>query len=300
MALLPEADSGRSPFFMRSFLVRLRLAKTPLCLLLSFSSVFGFVFAAPQIFPEVIPLVVGVLLLAGGGATLNSLQEWRQDSAMVRTRNRPLPQGELTLAAAAWQAFCLILLGVLFLSFFSSFLPVATGLLALLLYNGVYTPLKQKTVLAVLPGALSGALPPLIGWFAGGGPVFSSTALLLLLLLILWQIPHYWLVVLRYSEDYSSGRMPSMLGSFSEKSLRRLLIPWIAALAAAMLLFAVLAPDLSNPARWTVVFSSILMFVSLAGQLHLRPRHGYRILFIMLNVFFFFNMLVICGSKIDF
>lgn len=260
---------------------------------------FGYVFAAPNISLEVIPLIVGVLLLAGGGASLNSLQEWRLDSAMTRTRNRPLPQGELTLTQAAWQAFCLIILGLFCLSFFSSVLPAAAGLLAILLYNGVYTPLKRKTILAVLPGALCGALPPLIGWFAGGGPVCSSTALLLLLLLVLWQIPHYWLVVLRYREDYSAGQMPSILDSLSENRLRHVLISWIAALAAAMLLFAVLAPGLGNPARWIVIFSSILMFISLAGQLQFCTRYGYRPVFIMLNIFFFFNMLVICGSKID-
>lgn len=299
MSLQQDACRPVSSFFQEGIAARLRLAKAPLCLLLSFSTLFGCVLATPRISSVLLPLVIGVLLLSGGAATLNSLQEWRQDSLMVRTRNRPLPRGDLSLRQAAWQAALLISLGMLFLSFLATLLPLATGLLALLLYNGIYTPLKQKTALAVLPGALCGGLPPLIGWFAGGGQLFSPAALLLVLLLVLWQIPHYWLIVLRYRGDYYPSRVPGILNSLTEKRLGRLLIPWVGSLAAAMLLFAILSPGLENPTRWLVILTSGLLFAVFVGQLLLRPQRGYRMLFIILNLIFFFNMLVIFGARIS-
>jgi len=122
---------------------RLRLAKAGLCLPLSFSSLLGYLLAEPEFSREAILVVAGIFSLASGGATLNSLQEWRLDGQMVRTRNRPLPQGELSGRQAAVQSAVLIVAGLIFLSMLASLWPVVLGIVALLLYNGVYTVLKR-------------------------------------------------------------------------------------------------------------------------------------------------------------
>jgi protoheme IX farnesyltransferase len=297
---LPQTACKHVSFLVhRDLSARLRLAKTPLCLLICFSAIFGYILAAPRLSLQLLDLAAGVLLLSAGAASLNSLQEWRQDKEMSRTRNRPLPRGELSPGQAARQAAVLICLGLLLLSASPSFLPPLTGAFALLLYNGIYTPLKRKTILAVFPGALCGGLPPLIGWFAGGGPVWSATVPLLIMLLVLWQIPHYWLVVLRHHGDYRNSRAPSMLSHLSEEGLRRVLLPWVSALAAAMLLFAALPPGVGNTARMLVVCTSGLLPAVFTAQLLFRPLRDDRLLFIFINLVFFFNMLVICGARMS-
>ncbi len=278
---------------------RLRLAKAGLCLLLGFSALFGFLLAEPQLSRKAFLVVAGVFSLASGGATLNSLQEWRQDSLMARTRNRPLPRGELTGRQAIMQAAVLIAVGLLLLAAAGPpFLPVFLGLIALLLYNGVYTGLKRKTVFAIFPGALCGGLPPVIGWLAAGGSPFSATTGMLFLLLMLWQIPHFWLVMLRYRQDYSSCAFPNMLNDFSELRLKRLLLPWIAALVVAMIMITALPLGLGLLERVLVIAASFLLLIVFFVQLGLCHHANYRMLFIVLNGIFFFNMLVIGGSRV--
>ena len=93
--------------------------------------------------------------------------------------------------------------------------PVLVAIFAVILYNGVYTPLKKKSVLAIIPGAFCGALPPYIGWLSGGGGVISYTAVLLIVLFVLWQIPHYLLVLLTFKDDYEKSSLPNFLKNVS-------------------------------------------------------------------------------------
>ncbi len=277
---------------------RLRLAKAGLCLPLGFSALFGYLLAKSQLSLETLLVVGGVVALAAGGATLNSLQEWRQDCLMARTRNRPLPRGELTARQAMLQAAILTGVGLWLLAVGSTLWPMYLGLVALLLYNGVYTILKRKTVFAIFPGAVCGGLPPLIGWLAAGGQPFSVTSAMLLLLLLLWQIPHFWLVMLCYREDYMTCTFPNMLHDFSEQGLKRLFFPWIASLAVAMTVITLLPLGLGPVEQALVIASSLLLLIVFFVQLGLCHNANYRMLFIFLNGIFFFNMLVIGASRV--
>lgn len=281
-------------------LSRLRLAKGGLCLMLGVSTAFGFLLASPGLSPGLVAVSAGVTLLAGGAATLNSLQEWRRDALIRRTAGRPLPRGELRPGQALGQSLALIAAGLLLLALSSGPQPFVAGLLALLLYNGVYTPLKERTLLAIVPGALCGSLPPVIGWLAGGGPLQSPTVLLIMLLLVLWQIPHSWLVMLMYRDDDHARRMPdNMLHYLSESVLRRLLVPWVAALAAAMALFCLPPVNPSGLIRTTLLLPTAILPVLFFVQTFFAFFRNDRVLFISLNAIFFFNMLVICGARIS-
>ena len=280
-------------------LVRLRLAKGLLCLAIAFSAVFGFLLASPVPSWQLAKVFAGVALLAGGAATLNSLQEWRRDALMRRTGHRPLPRGELTARQALRQAMALIAAGLLLLGQLPGPLPLVAGLLALVLYNGVYTPLKARTLLAILPGALCGGLPPVIGWLAGGGRPDSPVALLLMLLLVLWQVPHSLLVLLIHREDYRAVRLPSMLEHLSEPGLRRLLVPWVAALAAALALFALPPLTSSGLVRTFLLLPTAFLPLLFFGQTVSVVFRNYKVLFISLNLIFFYNMLVICGARMS-
>jgi protoheme IX farnesyltransferase len=277
---------------------RLRLAKAGLCLPLSFSSLLGYLLAEPEFSREAILVVAGIFSLASGGATLNSLQEWRLDGQMVRTRNRPLPQGELSGRQAAVQSAVLIVAGFIFLSMLASLWPVVLGIVALLLYNGVYTVLKRRTVFAIFPGAVCGALPPIIGWLAGGGEFLAATAGMLFLLFVLWQIPHFWLVMLRYQQDYSSHDFPSMLNTFSEKRMKRLLLSWVTALGVAMIMISFHSHGPSPLIQGLVVMASFFLVIVFSAQLLVLEQPSYRMLFILFNVIFFFNILLVGSSRV--
>jgi len=110
------------------------------------------------------------------------------------------------------------------------------GLFALIWYNGVYTPLKRRTAFALLPGALCGALPPLMGWAAAGGGFADHRVVLLAGLLVLWQIPHFWLFALRHREDFARAGLPTVFDRLAPAQVGRLARHWILALACATLL----------------------------------------------------------------
>lgn len=278
-------------------IARLQLAKVPLCLLIGFAALFGAVLASPDLSLPKLLVAIGVFVVATGAASLNSLQELQLDGRMARTRNRPLPAGLLTPVQAGCQAFLLLLLGLLIVAAGAKeLLPAAVTVVAVVLYNGVYTPLKQKSILAIVPGALCGALPAYIGWLAGGGgPI--ATAFLLVALFVLWQIPHFWLVILSYSEDYAAGRLPNLLNRFDEKGLKRLLVTWIGALSSVMLMFGALPYPMSTVIRYGIVANGLFLPAVFFYWLARNPAN-YRFLFIALNCALLLHMVLMCAGRI--
>lgn len=275
-----------------TFSVHIRLAKFYLCLLIGGSAVFGYALAASSFSFDMVLVGGGLLILATGAATLNSLQEYRLDGQLERTRQRPLPQGRITPGRAGLQASVLLVSGLVVLYFSTgTLLAFFTAVLAVLLYNGIYTPLKQKTVLAILPGAVCGALPPYIGWLAGGGEGTGYPALLILALFFLWQIPHFWLVMLSFKKDYTASALPSLLEEFGEAALNRFMVTWIGAMAVVMLIFTTL--PLSSLFRLAVTLNSGLMLLFMIYGLLLCRHPNYRRQFILLNFFFLLHMLFV-------
>ncbi|MFZ9594922.1 MAG: heme o synthase [Bdellovibrionia bacterium] len=160
--------------------------------------------------------LVGILFLSSGSSALNQLQEKDIDGKMPRTAKRPLPSGQLTPQSVL--AFVLITtllgLGILAQLSFSLF---ALGLLALLLYNGLYTLWWKKTwAYAAVPGAIPGALPILMGYTAASGEVFTPGGIYLFFILFFWQMPHFWVLALRYTQDYEKGGFPTLPVSHGE------------------------------------------------------------------------------------
>lgn len=289
--------TGDDPYSM--IIARLRLAKVPLCLLIGSAALFGGILADPAFSLRTLLVAWGIFLAATGGASLNSLQEQTLDSLMERTKGRPLPSGLLTAKEAGWQAGFLILAGLLVLALKTAdFLPTVLTALALLLYNGVYTPLKTRTVWALVPGTLCGALPVLIGWLAGRGEWLSFTFFLLLTLFVLWQVPHFWLILLNYKDDYAMGKIPNHLTQFYENALLRLMIPWIGALTLVMLMFVILPYPLVDAAK----FAGICNALCLPGMFYLwfkrRKGKDYRKLFIILNGSLLLHMIIFAVGRL--
>lgn len=279
-------------------IARLKLAKAPLCLLIGGAVLFGAVLADPVVSWQTLLAVGGVFLVATGAASLNSLQEHRLDAKLQRTKDRPLPTGQLTLRQAGWQAMFLLLCGLLLLVKTAGALPVLMTVSAVVLYNGIYTPMKKISILAIIPGAICGALPAYIGWLTSGGGVFGFTPILLFALFILWQIPHFWLILLSYQEDYAAGDLPNLLCRFQENTLKRLFITWIGALAFIMLMFAALTQPIANVARYGVVINGLCLPGMFFLWLRLRKGNDYRLLFIALNCALMMHMVILAIGRI--
>jgi heme o synthase len=278
-----------------------KLTKLPVCLLVAFSAMFGSIVAGDVNLSRISMTALGVLFLACGSATLNSLQEIRLDASMSRTKNRPLPLRVIPAGQALVLALLLITLGLLLLFLRSHLLrPVELGLMAVALYNLIYTPLKTRTVAAIIPGALSGALPPYIGWSAAGGDPLSSTALLLCILFILWQVPHTLLILLSHKDDYLAHDIPSLVKYFPESTLNRIVFVWIGAFFIAQLLLTGIPLGFSYGTRSLLRVSLFALFLVFCVQLPQKTRPHYHFLFILLNLCLFVTMAILTADRLFF
>jgi heme o synthase len=153
--------------------------------------------------------VAGTALVAGGAAVLNQVYERDTDALMRRTRQRPLPDGRVSTTDAAVFGIVLSAAGLALLAARANALAALLALATLVTYLIVYTPMKRRTPLATLVGAVPGALPPLIGWAAARGAV-SIGGLALFAIVFLWQIPHFMAIAWMYRDDYGRAGFPML------------------------------------------------------------------------------------------
>jgi protoheme IX farnesyltransferase len=185
------------------------LTKPRLNFLVLITTLGGMYLAAPEgvALPLLIHAFVGTALVAGGAAALNQVWERETDGLMRRTRQRPIPGGRLRPADGAWFGTLLSAAGLIELTWKVN--PVASAVAAatLVSYVFVYTPLKTRTSLSTLVGAIPGALPPVIGWAAATGRI-SLGAIVLFGIVFLWQMPHFLSLAWLYRDDYRRARIP--------------------------------------------------------------------------------------------
>lgn len=153
--------------------------------------------------------LLGTGVIAAAASALNQVLERDTDARMLRTRDRPLPAGRLELPAAAAFGMSLAVLGAAYLGLAVNLLTGAIGVVTLLLYVLVYTPLKRRSSLCTIVGAVPGALPPVMGWTAATGAL-SAEAWVLFTILFFWQLPHFLAIAWNYREDYARGGQPML------------------------------------------------------------------------------------------
>lgn len=240
-----------------------QLSRTELSAMVAFSALSGYLFSAQRWEPGALLVMLAVLLLAAGCSALNQWQEQDLDARMDRTRHRPLPSGNLSANAALGFALGAISCGLLLLSLLSNLLSLLLGLLAVIWYNAIYTPLKRHTPFAAVPGAICGALPPLIGWAAAGGNLLDAKILILTGTLFIWQIPHSWLLLCHYRQDLQNSGLPNLFEAIPTKRLLRINNCWLLALGICYLLFTLFG--YINSPLLTALFFSGLTAICLGG-----------------------------------
>ncbi len=151
--------------------------------------------------------LAGTALVAIGSMSLNEVLEVETDSKMIRTQNRPLPSGRLSIAEASIFGSVTSLAGFSILIFAANWTSAILAFATWAGYLFIYTPLKSKTSLSTIVGAIPGALPPLIGWASASGSV-NFHGFILFLIIFFWQLPHFLAIAWMYREDYSRAGLP--------------------------------------------------------------------------------------------
>lgn len=194
---------------LRDYLV---LTKPGIVLLVLITTLTGMYFAQRG-FPDpwlVFWTLLGTGLASAGSAVLNHFFDKDIDALMNRTKSRPLPSGSINPRNAFIFGLVLVLLSIVILSLKVNLLTTFFVFLASFFYVVVYTlALKRKSPLATEIGGISGSLPPVIGYAAVRGEV-GFEALILFLIMFMWQPPHFWVLAIKYAEDYKRAGIPTL------------------------------------------------------------------------------------------
>lgn len=152
----------------------------------------------------------GLYFLSSGSLALNQAQEYKLDQKMNRTAKRPVASGRIKPAAAMILAGSMIFVGSNLLFETSSSAGWA-GIISVLLYNGVYVYLwKPRWIFGAIPGAIPGALPVTIGYLANDPNFLNFDSIYLFLVLFMWQMPHFWVLAIKFADDYRAGGIPTL------------------------------------------------------------------------------------------
>jgi len=214
----------------------LELTKPRLSMLSVSTAMVGYLAAVPYSYwdwQRTLFVVLGTGLCAGGVAALNMWMESDTDALMQRTADRPIPTGIVAPGSAFVLGWALTLAGLIFLFKFVNGLSAFLALATVVAYLAIYTPAKKWSRWSTELGAISGALPPMIGWAASGR---SNSALgwTLFAILYTWQMPHFFSLAWTYRKDYAAAHMPmlSVVDPMGTKVSRRTFV-WTVLLVAA-------------------------------------------------------------------
>lgn len=196
-----------------------QLMKLNLSLLVVFSSVIGYLIIPELAFSlyKVIALFMGGLLVTSAANATNQLIEKKEDLLMKRTADRPIAAGRMGASEAIIFIALSLVAGTILLYSEFNFLAAALSLGSYIIYSFIYTPLKKKTSLSVLVGAIPGSLPCAIGWAAGTGTVGMTEAWVLFAFQFFWQFPHFWAIAWIGNDDYQKAGM-KMLPQIGKES----------------------------------------------------------------------------------
>lgn len=173
--------------------------------------------------------VLGAGVLCAACSALNQVQEREFDARMDRTMDRPVASGRLPVATAQGLSALLFLVGFVLFYMTGGYPLLMLGVAVPVLYNGLYTPLKPVTPMALLVGGLSGALPPLTGWVGAGGSVFDPAILGVTVIFYLWQVPHFWLLQEKHRDDYERAGFATLGSRLPGNMYRPMLCLWVGA-----------------------------------------------------------------------
>jgi heme o synthase len=269
-----------------------KLVKHKLSLLVTFSAMAGYLIYPEKDLIEIILLFVGIYLMSGGASALNQYQERKLDACMERTMERPIPSGKLSARSAILISVIYISLGTLAL-LLNGYIPALLGLANVVFYNLIYTPLKTKSSLSILPGALVGAIPPLIGWTSAGGSMFHPTIIYIAVFMFIWQLPHFWLLLIMFGKQYEMAGFSSISKFYNTNQIKHIVFFWAIVTSLFLFFFPVFNIHLPTVLAVVLILSNlffIFMFYRLIyGK---EEKKAIRKAFILINTYLMVALII--------
>ena len=279
------------------FRIILELSKVRITIAVAFTTITGYILALRGYNLGFLLPTLGIFLLACGASVINHLQERKTDAVMERTRMRPLPSRKVTLTFALLVAIIEILAGSLVLLLSAGIKALVLGLIALIWYNVIYTNLKRITPHAVIPGSVIGSIPPLVGWVAAGGDLLSNQALILSAFFFIWQVPHFYLLAIKYGNEYEAAGLPAITSRMTLTRIRKLVFFWVvlSALAAVAIAFSKLT--VSAISAIAIIMAGLALVLIFIPILHEKQETFKAIRYFMkINYFVLFVILMLIGG----
>ena len=242
--------------------------------------------------------VTGIFLLAAGASALNQYEEWEFDEKMERTRNRPIPSRQLTTSDGLRTANIFIISGFIVLILEGSLVLFGLGVFNVLWYNGVYTFLKRKTAFAVIPGALTGAIPLMMGWVAAGGKLSDPVLVFLSVFIFIWQMPHFWLIMIKYKDEYKKAGFPVLSDTFSPVMMKLTILAWLIAASAITVYFSWFSIVKFINLRYLLAGVNLFVVLFIGYQLFISRKIRYRLIFLIGNLYIFIVFAVLIIEKV--
>jgi protoheme IX farnesyltransferase len=275
------------------------LGKIKIMVPVSLTGFTGYFIFDSHITVRLLIVTTGIFLLAVSASVLNQIQEAGLDAKMERTKNRPIPTGKVSLHQA-WILFHLCLFaGIFIIYYFGNHTAAAIGFLTILWYNGVYTYLKKLTAFAVFPGALIGALPPLIGWVAAGGSPWDKSIIFLEFLFFVGQIPHFWLLLMKYGGEYEKAGLPTLTSILSRSQINRLTFTWVVTTVIAAIFLYHFGIIQKGFIMAVLLLASSVMIWQFSGLLKKSPVNTNSGKYsLLLNSYFLLVMLLLISDRL--
>ena len=269
------------------------LTKPKVVALIIFTAAVGMLLAGVETVPlsQSLAAIVGIALAAASGAAINHWVDQKIDVIMERTKNRPLPHGDLTSAQALTFALSLAVISMVLLVVWVNNLTAILTFISLMGYAVIYTVfLKRATPQNIVLGGAAGAAPPLLGWVAITGTV-NTEAILLFLIIFIWTPPHFWALAIRRKDEYAKAGIP-MLPVTHGVQYTKLLI-----LLYSLMLFSVsLLPFVIKMSGLIYLIAAVILgviFIIYAWKLYIDEENknamktfSYSILYLSLIFFF--------------
>lgn len=273
------------------------LGKVRISLPVALSALAGYVLYSGKADGQGMLLMIGVFFMSCGSGALNHWQERKTDALMPRTKKRPIPSGRISPALGLTVVLGYTLTGSLILAFSNPMVALVLSWATLASYNLIYTPLKKVTAFAVIPGSLVGALPPLIGWTAAGGAVWAEPILIVAIFFFIGQIPHFWLLLLLFGDQYKLAGLQSLTDIFSALQIKRITYTWVLttiASALLVLIFVIVHP---------VIVALLLLYIfyllfALSRAVFFEKEFQVLPAFYKLNFLYLFMMLFLIADSL--
>ncbi|MFK5857041.1 MAG: protoheme IX farnesyltransferase [Bacteroidota bacterium] len=267
------------------------LNKVRITFAVTLTTVAGYILAKGAIDQGIILPVLGIFILACGSAAINHIQDRDKDAIMERTSNRPIPSGDISTSLAMIIGISEIVIGSILIYLGSGFLAMQLGILALIWYNGIYTPLKRVTAFAVIPGSIIGAIPPLVGWVAAGGSLLDPKAMVLALFFFMWQVPHFWLLMLKYGDEYEKAGFPSITSTISKRLVKYYTFLWTVATAISALMIAMSGLITLLIFKIMILMASIWL-ITVFSKLLLKEKQEFKPFYYFMRINYFVLIMI--------